>query len=243
VIVSISQPAYLPWAGYFDRIAASDLHVVLDDVQFEKNSYINRNKLRTAAGWCWVTVPVSTAGAFGDLPISDVRIAEGSAWCRKHCATIEQNYRGAPHYAPHRSFLLGVYDQAWGRLLDVIDALTRYLLVAFGITTPIIRASSLATTKAKGDLVLEICQRVGAAVYLSGPLGRDYLDEAAFAAAGVQLVYRDYKQPVYRQAYPGFEPYMSAVDLLFNHGDQARAILQMRDDAAAPTSEPAVSAH
>ena len=82
MIVSINQPAYLPWLGYFHRIAVSDLHVVLDHVQFEKNSFTNRNKVRTASGTPWLTVPVRSKGRFGDLAINEVDIADGR-WTAK----------------------------------------------------------------------------------------------------------------------------------------------------------------
>ena len=84
VIVSVNQPAYLPWLGYFDRIAASDLHVVLDNVQFEKNSFVNRNRIMTARGPTWLTVPVQTSGKFGALPINELLIADDPRWAVKH---------------------------------------------------------------------------------------------------------------------------------------------------------------
>src|ERR1051326_8427944 len=102
MIVSINQPAYLPWLGYFDRIAASDIHVVLDHVQFEKNSFVNRNKVRTAQGATWLTVPVETSGKFGQLPIDQLQIASDQPWARKHWKTIEQCYAHAPYFDAHR---------------------------------------------------------------------------------------------------------------------------------------------
>ena len=98
MIVSINQPAYLPWLGYFHRIAISDVHVVLDHVQFEKNSYCNRNKIRVGNDACWLTVPVQTKGKFGELPISDLQIAENLSWQRKHWEGLRMNYASAPHF-------------------------------------------------------------------------------------------------------------------------------------------------
>jgi hypothetical protein len=225
VIVSINQPAYLPWLGYFHRIAVSDLHIVLDHVQFEKNSFTNRNKLRTKEGWCWLTVPLRTKGLFGELNLNRVEIAPGTLWPGKHAATMRQLYAKTPHFDEHWPFFAGVYEHGWERFSELANELTRYLLQAFGIETPLILSSEIEAEGAKDELVLSLCQAVEARTYLSGPLGRDYLREELFVDAGIEVRYDDYSHPVYSQAYDGFEPYMAAVDLLFNHGPDSRAIL------------------
>jgi hypothetical protein len=225
VIVSINQPAYLPWLGYFHRIAVSDLHIVLDHVQFEKNSFTNRNRLRTAAGATWLTVPVRTGGRFGNLPIDGVEITD-TTWRRKHWDTMRFAYAKAPFFARHQGFFRDVYERDWPRLLPLIEPITAELCAAFAIATPRIRSSELGVAGRKAELVLNLCRAVGATTYLSGPLGRDYLDPRDFAAAGIELAFHDYRHPVYRQAFPGFEPLMAAPDLLFNHGPESGAILR-----------------
>jgi hypothetical protein len=226
VIVSLNQPAYLPWLGYFDRIAASDLHVVLDDVQYEKNSFINRNKVRTAAGSCWLTVPVKASGNFRDLRIDNLRIVNDPRWSRKHWRTIEQNYCRARYFADHRDFFAAVYSRQLDKLIDLTTMINAYLLRAFGIRTRLLRSSSLALVERKSALVLEICRRVKALIYLSGPLGRAYLDCSSFAQAGIEVEFHDYRHPSYSQVHPGFEPYMAAIDLLFTHGPAARDVFR-----------------
>lgn len=104
MIVSINQPAYLPWLGYFHRIAVSDAHIVLDRVQFEKNSFTNRNKVRTSEGWCWLTVPVKTASKFGDLCIDEIEVANERQWAAKHWQTLRLNYSKAPFFGQHAAF-------------------------------------------------------------------------------------------------------------------------------------------
>ena len=183
MIVSINQPAYLPWLGYFHRIAVSDAHIVLDHVQFEKNSFTNRNKVRTGSSTPWLTIPVRTKGRFGELPINQVEIAE-NRWAAKHLATIRQGYARAPFFAPHGAALESSYEQTRSRLVEVIDDLTSYQLGAFGIATPLVRSSDLTARGSKDELVLNLCREVGATIYLSGPLGRDYLHEEAFNDAG-----------------------------------------------------------
>ena len=215
MIVSINQPAYLPWLGYFHRIAVSDIHVVLDDVQFAKNSFVNRNKLKTTQGWMWLTVPVLTSGRFGQK-IKEVEINNTQNWRHKHLAAIQTNYSNARFFCEHSSFFEEMYSREWNYLLPLIDFSTYWLLVQLGIRTKIIRSSTLDIQGTKSELVLEICQSLGADVYLSGALGRDYLDEESFCKAGIRVVYQNYKHPIYSQLWDSFEPHMSAVDLFFN---------------------------
>lgn len=230
MIVSINQPAYLPWLGYFHRIAVSDLHIVLDHVQFEKNGYGNRNKVRTKDGWCWLTVPLKTKGKFGDLRLDQVEIADNPDWAAKHGAALAQYYGRAPHYAAHAAALKDWYGRPWGRLGELTRATTRYQLDALGIRTPLLFSSEMGVTGAKDELILNLCRAVGATTYLSGPLGRDYIREERFTAAGVRLAYHDYTHPAYPQRYPGFEPTMAALDLLLNHGPDSLRIIRQGNE-------------
>ena len=143
MIVSINQPAYLPWLGYFHRIEASDLHIVLDHVQFEKNSFTNRNKIRTATGWTWLTVPVRTKGRFGDLAIDSIAMAGPSGWRRKHWDSIRFNYARTPWFSQHAPFFEEVYATEWPRLSPLMSRITRYLLSVFGIETEVRLSSEM----------------------------------------------------------------------------------------------------
>lgn len=225
MIVSINQPAYLPWLGYFDRIAKSDLHINLDHVQFEKNSFTNRNKIRTAVGWSWLSVPVLTKGRFHDLAIDQVEIDKTSKWLKKHLITLKTNYSRAKYYSHYSSYFESFYKQDWTHLGPMLQESTRFLLHELGIQTHQLKSSELSPKSKKGDLILELCINVGATTYLSGPIGRDYLDESAFENAGIELQYHDYAHPTYNQCFEGFEKYMSVIDLLFNHGEKSLEIL------------------
>jgi hypothetical protein len=200
--------------------------VVLDNVQFEKNSFINRNKLRTKAGWCWLTVPVKTSGRFGNLLIKDVEIANEKRWAGKHWNTIRLNYAKTPFFAEHASFFEATFAREWTSLTGLLRHVTEYLLDAFGITTTCCLASDLKVRGKKDELVLNICHELGATVYLSGPLGKDYLNEDLFQAHGISIKYHDYHHPIYAQACAGFEPYMGAFDLLFNAGPASLGIIR-----------------
>jgi WbqC-like protein family len=233
VIVSINQPAYLPWLGYFHRIAASDLHIVLDHVQFEKNSFTNRNKVRTTTGSTWLTVPVQTSGRFGELPIDRLEIDNTSDWRRKHWQTLQQSYAKAPHFREHEAFFRELYGSPWERLADLCGRVTSYLLESFRVQTRMMSSSAMRSRGAKDELVLNLCREAGATTYLSGALGRDYLREELFKQAGIKVVYQDYHHPEYPQVYKPFEPYMAAVDLLFNCGPKSLEII-MKDQERIP---------
>ena len=226
MIVSINQPAYLPWLGYFERIASSDVHVILDHVQFEKNSFVNRNRVLTADGPTWLTVPIKTKGRFGELPICDVEIDNQLPWRRKHWQTLQQAYGQAEHFKEHAAFFADAYAQDWTSLSALCQHMTRYQLDQFGIDTKCVMSSTLNLKSRRSELLLELCQSLGAAEYVSGALGRDYLDIKPFEDAGIGVSFQDYKHPAYAQMRgQEFVSHMSAVDLLFNHGPESRDIL------------------
>lgn len=231
MIVSINQPAYLPWLGYFHRIAISDVHVVLDHVQLEKNSFTNRNKVRTEGGWCWLTVPLRTKGRFGELPICEVEIADGK-FAKKHWQTLRQTYAKTPYFSHYAPALEEIYLQPWTTLAPLMRRLTAWQFEALGIHTPLLYSSDMSPEGTKSQLVLSLCRQAGATVYLSGPLGRDYLCEEQFHESGLKIEYHDYSHPNYPQMHGGFEPFMAAVDLLFHCGPESRAILMQQSLSA-----------
>jgi hypothetical protein len=217
MIVSINQPAYLPWLGYFDRIDASDLHIVLDHVQFEKNSLVNRNRIRTPSGWTWLTIPLATKGRFGGLPIRDLRSADGGRWRKKHWKTLEMNYVRAVGFLDHFDELRAIYgDEQFGNaFLPPVMRLIDYQLKVMGVRTKIVSSSALGVDGSKSALICNLCRAVGAKTYLSGPFGRDYLDLEAFEADDIDVLFHDYAPQPYTQVWPGFEAAMSALDVLF----------------------------
>ena len=224
--VSINQPAYLPWPGYFHRIAISDLHVVLDQVQFEKNGVTNRNKLRTATGWTWLTVPVKTKGKFGMLEINMLEIDNTTNWREKHWKTICQYYGKVPFFQKYSPALAKIYARTWERLFDLTNATNDYFRIeVLGITTPVRYGSELGSEGKKDELILNICRDVGATTYLSGSFGRDYLDETKFLQAGIKIEYHDYAYPVYHQYYKPFEPFLSTLDIIMNCGPRSLDVI------------------
>jgi len=214
MIVSINQPGYLPWLGYFDRIARSDRHVVLDHVTLGKDGMVNRNKIRTPQGHQLLTVPIKNRG--GGQPICEIETALDKPLHVTHLRAIQNNYARAPHFAKHMVFFERVYRQDWLLLSSLMAEITQYVLDEWNIKTPLVCSSKLQARGTKSDLNLNLCLELGATVYLSGPFGRDYLDIPSFEKHGIEVRFHDYQHPTYPQAWPGFEPFMTAIDALMN---------------------------
>lgn len=221
--IAIHQPQFLPWLGYLDKIDRADLFVVLDTVQFKKNEWQNRNRIRTAQGWQWVTVPV--LHRFGQK-LNEVLINQGEEWRAKHRRTLEMSYARAAHYDRCVSGLAPLYNQPWERLTELNLAVLHWLLTAFGIKTPVKLASAMSTREAPTDRLIDICRTVGATTYLAGAGARDYMDIRRFDASGIALEFQDFRHPVYAQCYEPFMPGMAAIDLLFTCGDDALRLLR-----------------
>jgi hypothetical protein len=225
--VAIHQPHYLPWLGYVAKWAAADVFVFLDTVQYEKNGWQNRNRIKTAAGPRWLTVPVHAR--FG-TPIDDVTVDDTQPWRERHLRAIEQAYADGPHLGRHHEALSRLYDTPGARLAPLAVANAEWLARAAGVTTPAHLASKLGVTAADPTgRLLALCAAVGADTYLAGRDGARYIDVTRFAAAGIRVLYQTYTHPIYAQLHGDFVPNCSALDLLLTHGDESLAILRSGD--------------
>ena len=211
MLVAIHQPHYLPWLGYLHRMAQADLFIVLDHVQFERGNYQNRTQVRVNGAAHWLTVPVVQRSQ--KERIDEKLIDTRQDWDAGHFETLRRAY-GAAAAAPLRA----IYATPWERLVDLNEAMLHFLRDAFGIHTPLVNSSELDVQGAKSELVLNLCQAVGADALLVGLGGsRQYLDREAFARAGIELVFQEFQHPVYPQRGPApFTAGLSAVDFLFN---------------------------
>jgi hypothetical protein len=215
MILSIHQPAYLPWLGYFDKIARADVFVYLDTVQFEKNSFINRNQIKTPQGALWLTIPVKTRGhTSGSLQTTE--IDDSQPWRIKHLKSIEMNYRKAPCFDACFPKIQSLLTFPESNLAEYCLNQLRFWLGELAIDTHIVRSSELPITSAKSDLVLDLCQYFGAQHYLSGALGRNYLVEDDFSKAGIDIEYQSFKPAVYPQLWGDFIPYLGILDWWMN---------------------------
>ena len=224
--IAIHQPHYLPWLGYFAKWAAADLFVFLDTVQYEKNGWQNRNRIKTRDGPRWLTAPVR---ARLGTAIRDVMIDTTQPWRARHLRAIENAYAKAPGWSRYRDELQSFYSRQWERLAPLAVDSARWLAGALGVSTPTRLASDLALADgprpdATARLVA-ICRAVGADTYLAGRDGALYLDADQFAAAAIAVSTQRYEHPVYGQGPGEFTPFLSALDLLLMHGDEALGIL------------------
>lgn len=213
--ITIHQPEFLPWLGFFDKISQADLYVVLDNVQFEKNYFQNRNKIRISNGWTYISVPIDKSTLTKN--IKDVKIAYLPKWKQKAEKTITQNYRKAAFFEQFAPDLFNILHKNQAFLMSLNIEIIQFLFSAVKIKTPLIFASDISNTNLKStNLLLDICKNTGADIYLSGPSGRDYLETEKFSE--IALKFHSFTHPTYQQQFADFLPYMSGIDLLFNYG-------------------------
>jgi WbqC-like protein family len=221
MLLSAHQPAYLPWLGYIDKIARADLFVYLDTVQFEKNSFINRNRIKTPRGAQWLTVPVRSRGHLSDT-LRNTEVESSQPWAQRHLRSIRMNYARARHFAACQPKLEALLAGPPSKLAELCWEQLRFWLAEFSIATPVVRASSLAVSGHKSELILQLCRHFGADRFLAGALGRHYLVAEEFRGAGIELEFQSYDAPQYEQLWGEFVPHLSVVDYWMNCGADAR---------------------
>ncbi|MEW6600111.1 MAG: WbqC family protein [Nitrospirota bacterium] len=227
MIISIQQPEYFPWLGFYDKIMKVDKVVFLDNVQFKKRYFENRNKVRTAQGWTWITTPVMNRG-FYTQKIMDVMIDNSSPWQKKITSTLRRSYGRTPFWREGGEELCELISGQHARLVDLNLAVILFFMDKLGIKREYALASSLETMSSGSDLILEICRKVRAEAYLSGRDGRNYLKVEDFTGYGIEVLYQDFKHPEYRQLHGEFMSHMSITDLYFNHGPGSVEIIRSK---------------
>lgn len=225
MILTAHQVGYLPWLGFFAKVARADLFCSFDAVQYERRGWINRNFIKTAQGPLMLSVPVASKGHFDTL-IKDVEIMPGN-WARKHMRSIELAYKKAPFFEQHFAGVGAILDlYAEGGLLAEMNMdLMRYFQRALGIQVPIVHASDYGLQGEKSALVLNMCLKLKATEYIFGGEGINYAEQDVFTRASVKPIFQNYRHPTYPQLHGAFEPRMSVIDLLMNCGPQSLGIL------------------
>jgi hypothetical protein len=220
MITSGHQPNYLPYLGYFDKMAQCEVFVIQDNVQYERHDFQNRNQIKTVKGATWITVPVEHVG--DTLPFKEIRIAKRleSEWGLHHWRILKTNYEHAPYWKQYRDFFEETYNKKWEYLIDLNLYLIKGIMKFLRIKTSLVMASSLAVSGKSSNMILAQCKSVGANVYLSGIGGRDYLDIPLLEKAGLKVVFQDFHYPIYTQMFGDFVPNLSVVDYLFCHGGE-----------------------
>ena len=220
-IVAIHQPMYLPYPGFFNKMKEADIFVFGDDVKFSRHYFINRNRIKTPDGTLMLTIPLKSASP---KKISEIEISHETKWEFKHFRSIQTFYRKADYYESYIDFFERVYKKNWKLLIDINMETTYYLMKQLEINVEIYFTSKILKNyefKGKTQRIIDICEVLGADVYLSGPGGKHYLEPGLFERNGIKLVYQNYAPKEYKQLYGEFIPNLSVIDLLFNMGDKA----------------------
>ena len=236
MIVAIHQPQYMPWAGYMDKLDRADAFVLLDTVQFKKGEWQNRNRIKTAEGWQWISVPVLHRHG---QAIAEVRIdPKQSAWSRKHREALKTNYATTPYFDLVSRPLFEIWERTWEFLNPLSRATVELFADLLGIDTPIHLASEMDPAPDHPDeRLIALCRQLGADTYLAGAAGPDYMEMALWRAAGIEVVVQEFTHPEYRQPFGAFLPGMSAVDLLCNCGPEALPLLRSANGRSARPAE------
>jgi hypothetical protein len=226
--VVIHQPDFVPYLGFFHRFLHADFFIALDHVQFVNGSsraWTHRDKIKTAQGEKWLTV--SSKKTPHDTAINQIELSTETDWRQDNLRLLEQNYRNAPFYAALMPEIERLYSAPHSSLRDFNMASIEMLMDMLDVRLPWIYSSSLDPKYTSNELLVELLKKVSATQYLSGIGAKNYFEAKPFADAGIEVIWQNFAHPVYSQQFGNFLPYLSALDLVFNHGiDDSRKILR-----------------
>jgi len=229
VIAAIHQPQYIPWLGYMNKFATADIFVFLDTVQFKKNEWQNRNRIKTASGWQWMTVPVSY---HYPEKIFEIRINNNEKWGKKHWNSLITNYSRATYFHTYADFFNDTFCREWDLLADLNIHIAKFLADAWGLKTKTVRASQLGINeKDPTSRLVAICKELGADTYLCGRDGPKYMNTDKFYHNKTKLLFQEFCPKMYPQLFEGFISGLSSIDLLFNCGPEGRMIIETQFDS------------
>lgn len=227
--ISIMQPGYLPWLGFFDLIARVDVMVIYDSVKYDKQSWRNRNRIRTGEGkdgWKWLTVPVGSK-AEKEL-IKDVKICNETKWAKKHWGSIYNNYRFHPYFHIYADFFNEVYKRERELLIDLDLHIIEYIKNELGLKQKIVRSSTLTlkVKEGKNEKLIDVCETMGSKFLYDSAGSKNFIDLDLFEKKGIKVEFQDFNHPIYIQkGYKTFIPYLSVIDLLFHYGHKSIEII------------------
>lgn len=224
MVVSVHQPNYIPWMGYFYKIQKSDIFVILDDVQYIRRGFINRNQIKTHQGFSWLTIPVENKGNYA-CKINEIKIKNDLDWKENHLKLIETNYKKSDFFNDFnqifKSCLMMDYDKLYELNIDIIKIICHFL----NIKTEFILSSALNINETSTERIISICKALGADSYLSGSGGTKYQDEKMFEDHSIKLLYSDFSEKPYKQLWGGFSGGLSVIDYIFNCGNKTKNAL------------------
>jgi len=223
LIVAVHQPQYLPWIGYFDKMSRADVFCYLNDVQYKKNEWQNRNRIKTAQNWQWLTVPVRYH--FPEK-INEVKINNTIRWNKKHLQALITNYSRAPYFDAYISIFEDIFSKEWELISELNIHLIERLKDALQMQEKrTVISSELNLREEPTDRLIDICKTLGADTYLAGQGAAAYMDIVRFEKNGLKVIVQNFKDPVYPQLFKDFQSHLSVVDLLFNCGPESLGII------------------
>lgn len=227
--VAIVQSNYIPWKGYFDLINAADEFILFDDMQYTRRDWRNRNKIKTANGLIWLTIPIKVKGRY-DQKTKDTVISDPS-WKYKHWSSIVHNYSKAKYFKSYKGLFEELYLGMEENFLSQINY--RFLTVIceiMGINTKFSWSMGYSLVKGRTKKLISLCEQAQATEYITGPTAKGYIDEELFTKKGITLQYMDYSgYPEYKQLFPPFEHHVSIIDLIFDEGPNATRYMKTFD--------------
>ena len=224
MIAAIHQPQYIPWLGYIDKIDRADVFCFLDNVQYKKNDWQNRNRIKTTSGWQWLTVPVRFR-----FPqrITEVTIDNSVNWGRKHLQALHTNYRKTPFFDQTIEVFQQLYSRQWHSLSELNIEVVHQILSLLEVgDVQTVLASELDVSDDPNDRLIDICRALGCDTYLAGSAGKNYMDIDRFQQHGISVVFQQFSHPAYPQLFGDFISNLSVIDLLFNCGPQSMQIIR-----------------
>jgi hypothetical protein len=227
--IAILQSNYIPWKGYFDLIRIVDEFIIYDEVQYTKNDWRNRNKVKSPTGAQWLTIPI-----LYHFPqkISET-VVSSTDWAQKHWKTITLNYSRAPFFKEYKDVFEKFYTSELPAGLSEINRKAMEMInEILGIKTKITSSADYTLSEGRNERLVSICKQAGATEYISGPAAKNYMDESLFAQEGIKVSWMDYSgYREYPQLFPPFEHGVSIIDLIFNTGSEAIDYIAVKETA------------
>lgn len=226
--VVIHQPDFMPYLGFFHRLLHADIYVVLEVAQYvngTSKSWMNRDKIKTEKGEQWITVCVKKAPR--ETKIKDILLIDDGKWQKNNLGLLRQNYRKAPFFQEIMPYVETLYEKTYTYFWEFSFASIQMLMELFNIDIPVFFSGDLKPEGKNNEMIVDIMKKLGAKIYLSGTGAVDYYDETVYEKAGIQVVWQEFKHPVYPQQFGEFLPFLSSIDLFFNCGiEESRKILR-----------------
>jgi len=219
------QPTYIPWLGYFDLICRSECFVFLNDVQFEKKSWQQRNRIKTSNGELLLSVPVLTKGKLSQK-IYETQIDNNQQWAKSHLKSIEFSYKKTPYFNLYFDLIKEIYSKNYDKLEDLTIGIITLLAHELGLRVPFLKASEMELLNHKEGRILGICKNTNSSILYDAKGAEGVIDSNYLLKEGVNVIFQEYHHPRYSQLHGDFLPNMSIIDLLFNEGKKSLEIIQ-----------------